>query len=349
MTSTAIESKEVAWNVLDLPIRGTITAPQEKGPHPAVVMLAGSGPTDRNWCSPLIPGKNGTAKLLAESLANKGFVTLRYDKLGSGPHFKENLPGISGKVGMQIFAEELAGAVTTLLAEDEVDRRRVFALGNSEGCIHAVNYQLQPGHEPFSGLILTGAPGRTVGEVARNQLVDQLHYLHNAKGATGVVIKLFSRIKPLPEIDATMEKYDEAIAQFIAGKPVKPDTSLPKGIKKLLQSLTTPVNQPFSRELWTYNLVEQLPKVHEPVLVVIGKKDIQVDWKIDGAALEAATAGMPEVSFAYPENANHLLKREVEPKERLNARSVTKRYNSAAAKLDEEVEGLIIDWLRRRA
>jgi uncharacterized protein len=346
MASGAIENREVTWKILDIPIRGTITGPQGKGPYPAVVLLAGSGPTDRNWCSPLIPGTNGTAKLLAESIANSGFVTLRYDKLGSGPHVKESLPKLSGKVGMQTFLEELAGAVGTLLAQSNVDSHNLFALGNSEGCIHAVNYQLQAEHDQFKGLVLTGAPGRPVGTVARNQLVDQLNFLHNAKGATGVIIKLFSKVRPLPETKATMEKYDEAISQFVAGQAVRSNPPLPKGVKKLLQSLTSPTNQPFSRELWTYNLIDHLPNVHEPVLVLIGKKDIQVDWMIDGKDLENAASAKPSISFAYPANSNHLLKYEAEPKEKLNARNVTKHYNSSGARLDEEAKDLIIDWLR---
>ena len=64
---------------------------REKEVHSAVVFVAGSGPTDRNWCSPLLPGTNGSGKLLAEALASQGFVTLRYDKLASGPHVKENI------------------------------------------------------------------------------------------------------------------------------------------------------------------------------------------------------------------------------------------------------------------
>ena len=344
-----VEDKEVTWRVLDVTVRGTITSPSGKGPYPAAVLLAGSGPTDRNWCSPLIPGANGTARLLAESLAGAGFVTLRYDKLGSGPRVKENLPRFSGRVSMRTFVEELAGAVETLLVEGDVDRSSLFALGNSEGCIHAVNYQLQAERNSFKGLVLTGAPGRTVGEVARNQLIDQLNFLHNAKGATGVIIKLFSKIKPLPDTGATMEKYDDAVSRFIAGQPVSPDPSLPKGIKKMLRGLMTPANQPFSRELWAYNLSEHLPKVREPIMVVIGRKDIQVDWKIDGKILEAATAGNPGASFAFPEDANHLLKYEADPRERLNARDVGKHYNSPGAKLDVETKNLIIDWLKEHA
>ena len=51
---------------------------------------------------------------------------------------------------------------------------RIFVLSSSEGAIHAVNYQLQAGTERFRGLVLTGAPGRSIGEVARGQIYNQV-------------------------------------------------------------------------------------------------------------------------------------------------------------------------------
>jgi hypothetical protein len=250
---------------------------------------------------------------------------------------------------MQTYVEELSGAVEMVLSESNVDRNRLFALANSEGSIHAVNYQLQARGDRFKGLVLTGAPGRTVGELARSQLLDQMNSIHNAKGATGLFIKLVNRIRPLPDTDITMKHYDEAISKFVASEPVRPDPSLPKGIKKLLLSLTTPTNQPFSRELWSYDLTRHISKLDEPILVVIGKKDLQVDWKIDGKALEEATSRKTQVSFAYPENANHVLKHEDKPKEKLNARYVSSHYNAPDAKLDEEAAEGIFRWLNERA
>src|SRR5579863_7083909 len=271
MSNAIISDEEVTWSVLDIPVSGTITAPPDKGPHPAVILLAGSGPTDRNWCSPLLPGTNGTARVLAKSLASRGFVTLRYDELGSGPHVKENLPKFSGKVSMQTFLDELTGAVETILAERNVDRDRLFALTNSEGAIHAVNYQLQAKGGRFRGLVLTGAPGRAIGDVARSQLLEQG--------------------KSLPDGETIIGHYDESIAEFLAGKPVTMDPSLPEGLKMVLRSLESPNNLPFSRELWAYSLPEHVAGIDDPMLVVIGKKDIQINWKVDGKALEDATAG----------------------------------------------------------
>ena len=324
-----LEDKEVTWNVFDIPMYGTITAPISTKAHSAVVFVAGSGPTDRNWCSPLLPGVNGSAKLLAESLANQGFVTLRYDKLASGPHVRENIPKLIGKISMQSHIEELKGAVETLAAQKNVDNNNLFVLTNSEGAIHAVNYQLQAKNNRFKGLMLTGAPGRAVGELGRSQIFDQ--------------------IKHLPNAENLMKPYYDAIAQFLANKPIVMDASLPEGIKLLLRSLGNPANLPFSRELWTYKLSEHIESVTEPIIVVIGKKDIQVDWKIDGELLENATAKKTAVSFVYPENANHVLKHEDKPLTELNAQYVSMQYNAPDAELDEEAADAIFNWLRKQA
>ena len=156
----------------------------------------------------LLPGTNGSAKLLAKALANQGFVTLRYDKLASGPHVRENIPKLTGKISMQSHIEELKGAVETLVAEKNVDDNNLFVITNSEGAIHAVNYQLQAKNNRFKGLMLTGAPGRAVGELGRSQIFDQ--------------------IKHLPNAGNLMKPYDDAIAQFLANKPIVMDASFPE-------------------------------------------------------------------------------------------------------------------------
>ena len=114
MADSVIENKEVTWKVLDIPVYGTISAPADQTAHSAVIFVAGSGPTDRDWCSPLLPGTNGSGKLLAEALARHGLVTLRYDKVASGTHVRENLPKFAGKLSMQTHIDELAGAVEAI-------------------------------------------------------------------------------------------------------------------------------------------------------------------------------------------------------------------------------------------
>src|SRR5579884_4243915 len=167
------ESSEVSWPLDSTNVYGTLVRPAAPGPFPAVVLVAGSGPTDRDWNSPLLPGPNGSARLLAEALAQAGFASLRYDKRASGPHARENMQSLIGKLSMQSHLDELAGAVRTLAGQPFVRSDRIFALANSEGTLHALNYQTHSPAIPFAGLVLIGPPGRPVGVVARAQLAAQ--------------------------------------------------------------------------------------------------------------------------------------------------------------------------------
>jgi len=65
--------------------------------------------------------------------------------------------------------------------------------------------------------------------------------------------------------------------------------------------------------------------------------------------LENATAKKTSLSFAYPENANHVLKHEEKPREELNAQNVSLNYNAPDAELDNEASNTILDWLRKHA
>jgi uncharacterized protein len=322
-----ITSREVTWKVDDISVYGTITTPVGTTPSCGIIFVAGSGPTDRDWCSPLLPGTNGSGKLLAELLANEGFVTLRYDKRASGPHVRESVSKLIGKISMQSHLDELSGAVETLVSDGHVNGDYIFALTNSEGAIHALNYQLQTKSRRFRGLVLTGVPGRAIGAVGRSQILAQVKNLTNGQDI--------------------MKHYDEQVAAFVAGKPIVPDASLPEGIRMLLLSLASPANLPFARELWTYDPAQFIAQVDEPILVLIGKKDIQVDWQTDGKALEEATSKKTNVTYSYPENANHVLKHDETPRVQLIAQA-SLRYNALDTEIDQQTANIIINWMKNQ-
>ena len=319
------ESSEVNWPLDSTTMYGTLVRPIGPGPFPAVVMVAGSGPTDRDWNSPLLPGSNGSARLIAEALAQAGIASLRYDKRASGPHVRENIPLLIGKLSMQSHVDELAGAVRILANQSYVRSDRIFALTNSEGALHALNYQIHSPAIPFAGLVLTAPPGRPVGAVGRSQLAAQA--------------------AAIPNGDALLALYDAAITRFLAGEPIAPDPSLPEGVQLLLKSLETPANLPFARELWTADAALLLRQVHVPVLVIIGKKDIQVDWQADGEPLQRAATGHKDVTFLFPENANHVLKQELRPRSALVPTEIAESYNGPDTHLDPQVLTSILDWL----
>jgi pimeloyl-ACP methyl ester carboxylesterase len=324
-----VAGQDVTWPVDDTTVDGTLVVPAGRGPHPGLVLVAGSGPTDRDWNSPLLAGQNGSGRLLAEALADDGFVTMRYDKRASGPRVRENMSRLIGKISFESHWAELAGAVETLAARPDVDRRRIFALTNSEGALHALYYQMRAPAIPFAGLALTAPPGRAIGAVGRSQIVAQL--------------------SGLPDGARYIRLYDEAIGRFSAGEPVEPEPELPEMVQMLLRSLATPANLPFARELWSADAATWLAQVSTPALIVIGKKDIQVDWQADGGPLEQAAAGRTNTRFVYPPNANHVLKHEDRPRAELTAAAAMERYNGPDTILDADAEAAVRSWLLAQA
>ena len=289
-------------------------------------MVAGSGPTDRNWNTPLIPGANGSAALLAQALTERGFITLRYDKRPSGPRLQENAARLAGRISMQSHLDELAGGVRLLAGRADVDSRRIFVLANSEGCIHAMNYQTQSPALPFAGLILSAAPARPVGVLARAQIAAQL--------------------VSVPDGDKMLAAYDAAMCDFAAGRPVSVDEHLPETLRMVIQGVSYPGNQPFARELWTTDPLAILKRIDAPVLIVIGKKDIQVDWKDDGGLFETVSADHPNIRIVYTENANHVLKYEPKARGQLTAADVAATYNAVDHPLDAATVEAIAAWLK---
>lgn len=323
------ESRDVSWTLDDTTIDATVQFPSDhRATGAGIVFVAGSGPTDRDWNTPLLPGTNGSARLLAEVFAREGITSIRYDKRASGPRARENMPHLMGKVSMQSHRDELAGAVRTLAAVPTVRRDRLFAVANSEGTLHALHYQLQQPEIPLAGLILIAPPGRSVGAVARSQIAAQL--------------------APVPGGEAILAMYDAAIARFLASQPVDPDPALPPGIAGLVQGLASPANLPFSRELWLADASPLVRDVDVPVLVVIGAKDVQVDVHADGEPLQLAAAGRGHVTFAFPPDANHVLKHEGRPRAELSGQAAVS-YNAPEAVLDPQGVAAILGWLRQHA
>ncbi|MHB8499002.1 MAG: alpha/beta hydrolase family protein [Acidimicrobiales bacterium] len=317
-------SVEVTWPLDGITMRGTLTLPDGDGPFPAVVLVAGSGPTDRDWCSPLLPGTNGSGRLFAEAFAEAGLASLRYDKRASGPDAAESARALFGKLSMRSHLEELVAAVSILTGHDAIDSTRLAGLGNSEGTLHVLHYVTSQQEVPFAGIVLAAPPGRPVGEVLLTQLAQQAA---QAPGGSEL----------MPEVD-------EAAARYGRGEPMDLDPRLPDSVKMVLASFEAPANLPLARELWVESAADELPNVKIPTLILIGRKDLQVDATADGVPLEQAAAGNNNVTFVFPANANHVFKEDT--------RTLTEQaaapgdcYNQDGTHLDPEALDAVLEWL----
>jgi pimeloyl-ACP methyl ester carboxylesterase len=325
MVSCVTHSVEVTWSLDDIIMRGTLTLPVGKGPFPAVVLVAGSGPTDRDWCSPLLPGANGSGRLFAEAFANADIASLRYDKRASGPEVAESARILFGKWSMRSHLDELVAAVAVLASHDGIDATLIVGLGNSEGTLHVLHYATNQQDVPFAGIVLCAPPGRPVGEVLLSQLALQA--------------------AQVPDGAELMSEVKAAAARYEAGEPMNPNPRLPDSVKMVLASFESPGNLPLARELWSEDAADLLPEVEIPTLILIGRKDLQVDATLDGTPLESAAAGKDNITFAYPTNANHVFKEEM----RSTAEVMTtpgNGYNEDGTHLDPEALATILGWLR---
>ncbi len=112
----------------------------------------------------------------------------------------------------------------------------------------------------------------------------------------------------------------------------------------MLSSFETPANLPLARELWAEDATRTLSEVRIPTLVLIGGHDLQVDLHADGDPLQAAAAAMPNVTFAFPPNANHVLKEDTRTAAEVIA-TPGNGYNAAGTRLDPEALNTILTWL----
>jgi dienelactone hydrolase len=312
-------SDEVGWELDGIAMSGTVVRPDGDGPFPAVVIVAGSGPTDRDWCSPLLPGANGSARLLAEAFAAAGIASLRYDKRVSGPHMMDNARQLVGKLSMASHLDELVAAVDVLVAQDFADKSRIVALGDSEGTLHVLHYAASEQPVPLTGLVLAAPPGRPVGDVLLTQMALQL-----------------------PGDDALMPLVRAAVDRYRSGEPMDLDPSLPEDVKRVLMSFEAPANLPLARELFVTDASQSLAEVKIPTLVLIGGKDLQIDAQLDGDPLRAVAGS--NVTFAFPPYANHVLKHETRTTAEVVA-TPGNGYNAPDAKLDPEALDTVLTWL----
>jgi len=155
---------------LDTPngkIAGTLLVPTGSGPMPLVVIIAGSGPTDRNGNSPLLPGANNSLKLLAEGLAERGIASVRYDKRGVAASAKAMVS--EADLRFDMYADDAAGWIRRLRADPRFST--ITVVGHSEGSLLGM---LATQRGSADGYVSIAGAGRAADKVLREQLGKQL-------------------------------------------------------------------------------------------------------------------------------------------------------------------------------
>jgi len=140
---------------------------------PGIVLVAGSGPTDRDGNNPLAPERIDLLKDIAELLARNGIASLRYDKRGIGqstPRPRGSLEEQEAFFAWDNFVGDVEAAHAELLRHDEIKPYATALLGHSEGGLLALAASRTLAAKKLHALVLTATPGRRLDVILRAQI-----------------------------------------------------------------------------------------------------------------------------------------------------------------------------------
>jgi len=219
-------------------LHGTLLLPAGvSGPVPVALIIAGSGPTDRDGNSPMLPGKNNSLKLLAEALGKRGIASVRYDKRAIGASM-----GAATKesdLRFTTYVDDAASWLEWLRADTRFSRRIV--VGHSEGSLIGA---MAAQRSPVSHVVSLAGAGRPIADVLEEQL---------ARG--------------LPP--ALMTDARRILAELKAGRTVD---SVPQQLLVVFR----PSVQPYMISWLPIDPAQEFGRLTVPVLVVQGTTDVQV-------------------------------------------------------------------------
>jgi len=140
---------------------------------PGIVLVAGSGPTDRDGNNPLAPERIDLLKDIAELLARNGIASLRYDKRGIGqstPRPRGSLEEQEAFFAWDNFVGDVEAAHAELLRHDEIKPYATALLGHSEGGLLALAASRTLAAKKLHALVLAATPGRRLDVILRAQI-----------------------------------------------------------------------------------------------------------------------------------------------------------------------------------
>lgn len=287
-------------------LAGTLTLPAGPGPHPAVVFLPGSGRLDRESDTRRVRLSLGTP--LAQTLAQHGIASLRYDRRGVGA-----TPGDWRSVGFHDNRVDAAAALRALRAHPEIRTEAVGVVGHSEGAVHAM--WLGANEHPAAVVLIAGY-ARPGVDAFRWQAERVAETLRGPARLLRPLVRRFSARHP-DHVRATTT-----------------DTARVGGMR---------TNARWWREQLEYDPRVDLRRIQAPVLALTGEKDLQVA-PADLAMVAGLVPGGADTRVVP--DLTHLLRRDPNPPSVLNYRRLLRQ--PVDQELLTEVAGWLAAHLRPR-
>lgn len=299
-------SEEVRVENGDVTLAGTLTLPPGDGPHPAVVLVTGSGPQDRDESlEPITSFK--PFRDLADALTRAGVAVLRYDDRGVAAS-----TGDFAAATLNDFVSDAAAAVAFLKARTDINTDEIGVLGHSEGGY--VTARLGATNPDVAFLIAMAGPGASGADV----LLVQNERIMTASGASDELIQtqldMLNAIFPLVEArdwEAVEQViFDTVIAQYDLMTPEEqalvgePEPYARQQVAAFMSGYQTE----WFRTFLSYDPAPDWAQTSVPVLAIFGDLDTQVDVEQNAPLIEAALteAGNEDFEIVVLEGANHL-------------------------------------------
>jgi pimeloyl-ACP methyl ester carboxylesterase len=302
--STPYREEEVTFRNGDITLAGTLTLPPVDGPHPAVVLITGSGPQNRD--EELYGFK--IFGVIADHFTRRGIAVLRYDDRGVG--------GSTGDVDQATskdFAQDVVAAVELLQTRHDINGSQIGLVGHSEGGIVAPLAAVEfedvsfiilmagpglPGHQALQSQLELMAPteGLSEAEMAERREVQERAFEAARTGEGFEDLEADLRQQILKSLERLPEEERQAITDM--------DQLVEARVQLSLQALQTP----WFTFFLDYDPAATLERVTVPVLAVFGGQDLQVPAEVHRPAIKQALdiAGNQDVTSVTLPRANHL-------------------------------------------
>ncbi len=328
----------------DVRLAGTLLLPSGASPNSkvaAVVLVTGSGLQDRDET---IAGRK-PFKVLAESLARRGFAVLRYDDRGTAEHKIGRSTGSAKGATLADTAEDAAAAIAFLQSATEIDAARVAICGHSTGGLEAAKL-LGAARVPAAAVLLATptVPGWEL-------LATQSEAVMRAARKAGSVSMAGSDMDRAVELqsafieaaagddDAALRRAAEEAVRFTIslqapGREI-PAPQIELGVISAIASMKEPWMAHFLR----YDPRTDLAAAKVPVLMVFGGRDIQVSALQNAGPGSAAlaSAGHPRSMVVVLPVVNHLFQ-ECET-------GTMDEYGRLTGEMGPALSNRVADWL----
>lgn len=297
------DMEEVAFeNKIDsVTLAGTLTIPSKPGQHPAVILISGSGPQDRD--ETLMGHK--PFLVLADYLTRRGVAVLRYDDRGTAAS-----TGKFGNATTEDFARDASAAVEFLNGHAQINPKEIGLAGHSEGGLIAPMVVGLRDDVAFIALLAaTGVDGTTISLTQSEAMLraagTEEAEIAIAQAVSRAVLGVAANSSEGVDLTKNLELAMERVIQTI---PEAQREEAAKNLLKEIPNLNRKLQTNWSHFFHSYDPRPALSNIKCPVLAIIGSKDVQVlpDLNMPEIKKALVRGGNQDFEMIELEGLNHM-------------------------------------------